>query len=305
LFLKRKVFSSSAFDFNKRPEVIVLEDKKKPVDDEPRYLPFFNEIPENSQTPVPVLIPYEKYNDLPNVFPVFTIGQLVLIQSFTKEKFLLITLHELSKSIEKLKNIRNLILIQKIETKGVSEEIDLFVSILEQSKMDNPVIFHKEYAEKELESLQVKVAMDFGRPFVNGYGNGIFIVNTGKKVSVDEVKSLSFSVLQASRALITKTEYIACPSCGRTLFDLETTTQKIRNKTGHLKGLKIAIMGCIVNGVGEMADADYGYVGGSPGKITLYKNKKVVKKNIPENNAVDELITLIKQSGDWVEPINK
>ena len=301
-FLKRQVATMSAFDFSKRPEVIIMENEKNPVDGEPRHLPFLNEISGGFQSSMPVLVPYEKYDDLPNVFPVFTIDQLELLPNFLKEKFLFITLRELSESVKKLKNIKNLILIQKIETVGVAEDIDSFISILEQAKMDNPVIFHKEYSEKKLESLQVKVAMDFGRPFVNGYGNGVFIVNTGKKISVNEVKHLSFSVLQASRALMTKTEYIACPSCGRTLFDLETTTQKIRSKTGHLKGLKIAIMGCIVNGVGEMADADYGYVGGSPGKITLYKNKEVVKKNIPEENAVEELIALIKGNGDWVEP---
>ncbi len=301
-FLKRQVATMSAFDFNKRPEVIIMEDEKNLVGGEPRHLPFLNEISGGFQSSMPVLVPYEKYDDLPNVFPVFTIDQLELLPNFLKEKFLFITLRELSESVKKLKNIKNLILIQKIETVGVAEDIDSFISILEQAKMDNPVIFHKEYSEKKLESLQVKVAMDFGRPFVNGYGNGVFIVNTGKKISVNEVKHLSFSVLQASRALMTKTEYIACPSCGRTLFDLETTTQKIRSKTGHLKGLKIAIMGCIVNGVGEMADADYGYVGGSPGKITLYKNKEVVKKNIPEENAVEELIALIKGNGDWVEP---
>jgi (E)-4-hydroxy-3-methylbut-2-enyl-diphosphate synthase len=101
---------------------------------------------------------------------------------------------------------------------------------------------------------------------------------------------------------MSKTEYISCPSCGRTLFDLSATTAKIRKRTSHLKHLKIGIMGCIVNGPGEMADADYGYVGTGPGKITLYKSKDIVKRNIPENEAVDELISVIKSNGDWVEP---
>jgi (E)-4-hydroxy-3-methylbut-2-enyl-diphosphate synthase len=107
--------------------------------------------------------------------------------------------------------------------------------------------------------------------------------------------------LQATRTRISKTEYISCPSCGRTLFDLQETTQKIRERTDHLKGVKIGIMGCIVNGPGEMADADYGYVGVGVGKISLYKGKEVVKKNVPSDNAVDELIDLIKEHGDWVE----
>ena len=112
----------------------------------------------------------------------------------------------------------------------------------------------------------------------------------------------AFGILQATRTRISKTEYISCPSCGRTLFDLEETTAKIRNATGHLKGLKIGIMGCIVNGPGEMADADYGYVGTGPGKITLYREKVVVKKNVSEAEGVKELIELIKGEGDWVEP---
>ena len=115
------------------------------------------------------------------------------------------------------------------------------------------------------------------------------------------INATAFGILQASRTRISKTEYISCPSCGRTLFDLQETTAKIRAVTSHLKGLKIGIMGCIVNGPGEMADADYGYVGTGKGKITLYKEKTVVKKNISEDDALDELIGLIKEYGDWVE----
>jgi len=116
------------------------------------------------------------------------------------------------------------------------------------------------------------------------------------------INSLSFGILQATRTRISKTEYISCPSCGRTLFDLQETTAKIRERTSHLKGVKIGIMGCIVNGPGEMADADYGYVGTGVGKITLYKEKEVVKRNVPEVEAVDELIALINDHGDWIEP---
>jgi (E)-4-hydroxy-3-methylbut-2-enyl-diphosphate synthase len=114
----------------------------------------------------------------------------------------------------------------------------------------------------------------------------------------------AFNILQATRTRISKTEYISCPSCGRTLFDLQETTNKIRIRTNHLKGLKIGIMGCIVNGPGEMADADYGYVGSGPGRITLYKGKEVVRRNIPTEKAVDELVNLIREHGDWVEQEN-
>ena len=115
------------------------------------------------------------------------------------------------------------------------------------------------------------------------------------------INGTAFGILQATRTRISKTEYISCPSCGRTLFDLQETTAKIRSRTDHLKGVKIGIMGCIVNGPGEMADADYGYVGTGPGKITLYKGKEVVERNIDENKAVDALIELIKKYGDWQE----
>jgi (E)-4-hydroxy-3-methylbut-2-enyl-diphosphate synthase len=131
-------------------------------------------------------------------------------------------------------------------------------------------------------------------------GDGIFIKT--KNCSTPQLTtSTGFGILQATRTRISKTEYISCPSCGRTLFDLQETTAKIRAKTNHLKGLKIGIMGCIVNGPGEMADADYGYVGVGKGKINLYKEKTVVKKNVSENEAVQALIDLIKEHGDWVE----
>jgi (E)-4-hydroxy-3-methylbut-2-enyl-diphosphate synthase len=135
-------------------------------------------------------------------------------------------------------------------------------------------------------------------------GDGIWI-KQNKCVSAQILNSTQFGILQATRTRISKTEYISCPSCGRTLFDLQETTQKIRERTDHLKGVKIGIMGCIVNGPGEMADADYGYVGTGPGKISLYKGKEVVKKNVTSDTAVDELIALIKEHGDWVERVPK
>jgi len=116
------------------------------------------------------------------------------------------------------------------------------------------------------------------------------------------INNTAFSILQATRTRISKTEYISCPSCGRTLFDLQETTAKIRAVTNHLKGVKIAIMGCIVNGPGEMADADFGYVGSGPGKITLYKGKEIVKRNVPSEIAVEELVNLLKENAAWIEP---
>ena len=123
---------------------------------------------------------------------------------------------------------------------------------------------------------------------------------TSSCVSVQICNSTAFGILQATRTRISKTEYISCPSCGRTLFDLQETTAKVRERTDHLKGVKIAIMGCIVNGPGEMADADYGYVGSGKGKITLYRGQNIVKRTVAEENAVEELINLIKEDGKWV-----
>jgi (E)-4-hydroxy-3-methylbut-2-enyl-diphosphate synthase len=163
-----------------------------------------------------------------------------------------------------------------------------------------PVIVHTQYTTDSEDEFMLNSAVDQGALFIDGLGDGIMI--TAPSIALQRVNSSAFGILQATRTRISKTEYISCPSCGRTLFDLQETTAKIRSRTSHLKGVKIGIMGCIVNGPGEMADADYGYVGTGPGKITLYKEKTVVKKNVPEVEAVDELIALIREHGDWVEP---
>lgn len=177
--------------------------------------------------------------------------------------------------------------IRKIQFDFVENEIDL------------PVVLHCTYSSSELETVQLYAGSDAGIHFIDGFGDGIWI---DASLPNTELNSISFGILQATRTRISKTEYISCPSCGRTLFDLQETTAKIREKTQHLKGVKIGIMGCIVNGPGEMADADYGYVGSGPGKIHLYKEKTIVKKNVSEDNAVESLIELIKEHGDWVEP---
>ncbi|HEY1060797.1 MAG TPA: (E)-4-hydroxy-3-methylbut-2-enyl-diphosphate synthase [Daejeonella sp.] len=150
------------------------------------------------------------------------------------------------------------------------------------------------------ENFQLYSATDFGGLMLDGFGDGIWA--DAPDISAKTILSTSFGILQATRSRISKTEYISCPSCGRTLFDLQITTQMIRSRTDHLKGLKIGIMGCIVNGPGEMADADYGYVGTGPGKITLYRGKEVVKKNVNTENALDELIGIIRDDGNWLEP---
>jgi len=175
-----------------------------------------------------------------------------------------------------------------------------FVFELINSRCDVPVIFKLSYSEPEFESFQLKSAAELGGLFIDGLGDGIWISNE-KETGAQKVCSTAFGILQAARARISRVEYISCPSCGRTNFNIMEVLAKIRELTSHLKGLKIAIMGCIVNGIGEMADADYGYVGSGKGKVNLYKSRVMIRKNIPETEAVDELIRLIKDNGDWQE----
>lgn len=162
----------------------------------------------------------------------------------------------------------------------------------------NPVILHINARDYSSEKFQLWTSSDLGATLIDGFGDGVWLEGgIGNRL----INSTAFGILQATRTRISKTEYISCPSCGRTLFDLEETTSKIRKQTSHLKGLKIGIMGCIVNGPGEMADADYGYVGTGVGKIHLYKEQEVVLKNVKEEDAVSALIDLIKENGDWVD----
>jgi len=163
-----------------------------------------------------------------------------------------------------------------------------------------PVILKGNYRGTGAETLMLYAATDLGALLTDGMGDGIWMV-ADKQMSLKLVNGISFGILQATRTRISKTEYISCPSCGRTLFDLQETTQLIRSRTDHLKGIKIGIMGCIVNGPGEMADADYGYVGTGPDKITLYRGKEVVRKNVNTARALDDLIDLIREDGNWIE----
>ncbi|WP_428327340.1 (E)-4-hydroxy-3-methylbut-2-enyl-diphosphate synthase [Mucilaginibacter sp.] len=188
---------------------------------------------------------------------------------------------------------------------GMADQRSFFFK-LEESELDIPVIIKRDYdfaaitdAELRTQNLQLYASTDLGALLVDGFGDGIWI--DAPAVEAKVITSTAFGILQATRSRISKTEYISCPSCGRTLFDLMITTQMIRSRTSHLKGLKIGIMGCIVNGPGEMADADYGYVGSGTDKVTLYRGKEAVKKNISSANALDELIGIIKDDGNWVE----
>lgn len=180
------------------------------------------------------------------------------------------------------------------------KDLRSFVLQMIQQECKSPVILYNRYQENDFETFQLKSSCDLGVFFIDGLGDGICLSST-TTLPREQIIATSFAILQACRARISSPEYISCPSCGRTLFDLQKVTAEIRKETGHLKGIKIGIMGCIVNGPGEMADADYGYVGSGQGKVTLFKNRKIVKKGISSDKAVDELIELIKDSGDWID----
>ncbi len=204
--------------------------------------------------------------------------------------------------VDKIKKATNVVLIaDSFNPYAMPELRRLFISLSEQG-IKLPVIIKRNYKDISEQEFQLGSSAEIGALLLDGLGDGIWIKQQNC-ASPQLTNSTAFGILQATRTRISKTEYISCPSCGRTLFDLQETTAKIRERTDHLKGIKIGIMGCIVNGPGEMADADYGYVGVGVGKISLYKGKEVVKKNVPSENAVNELIDLIKENRDWVEKV--
>ncbi len=235
-------------------------------------------------------------------YPLMSAKDFLLdLEHSKKLNFVHASLEELSTPfIEKLKNDPTAILV--IDTNnnhGYAEQRRIFVALIHH-ECKVPVVIRRAYKDLTSERLQLYSATDVGGLLIDGLGDGVLIAseNCGSDKLVNET---AFNILQATRTRISKTEYISCPSCGRTLFDLQETTGNIRSRTHHLKGIKIAIMGCIVNGPGEMADADYGYVGSGPGRITLYRGRDVVKRNVPAAQAVDALIGLIQEDGNWVE----
>ncbi len=214
--------------------------------------------------------------------------------------------HELNEQL--LKNIvgQPVVLLVHTDNPHAYAELRLLFYTLLEKGVQLPVVVERDYPEADADAFVLYSATDVGGLLIDGFGDGVLLRHhTAAAATAGErkqVNATAFGILQAARTRMTKTEYISCPSCGRTLFDLQETTAMIRKRTDHLKGVKIGIMGCIVNGPGEMADADYGYVGSGKGKITLYKGQEVVKRNVPSEQAVDELIELIRENGHWVEP---
>jgi len=245
---------------------------------------------------------YQKWNKHKKGYPCLTTKQYLSEQDQSdKMNVIYACFSDLSEELKnKLKLDKTAVLLIDTHNKnGIAEQRRFFIELI-NSGIKTPVIIRRAYENLSEQKLQLSASIDIGSLLLDGLGDGAFIY--APDCGSDQmINSLGFGILQATRTRISKTEYISCPSCGRTLFDLQETTAKIRKVTDHLKGVKIGIMGCIVNGPGEMADADYGYVGTGPGKITLYKEKTVVKKNIDEEEAVDALIDLIKEHDDWVD----
>ncbi len=237
-----------------------------------------------------------KYTNKPGYYPLVLSEQLDLIST---EQVSFIPLEAEENIPTQLASLPKAIVILNTKYGNKTQLYRRFFLELQEKKIPNAVILSYQYETDELETFQLFAGADAGALFIDGFGDGIWL---NADLGAQHINSTAFGILQATRTRISKTEYISCPSCGRTLFDLQDTTAKIRQRTAHLKGLKIGIMGCIVNGPGEMADANYGYVGTGPGKINLYKEKTIVKRNIEEEQAVEALVELIKEYGDWQEP---
>jgi (E)-4-hydroxy-3-methylbut-2-enyl-diphosphate synthase len=255
------------------------------------------------------IVDYETWKhitDKTSRFPLIPYDHLGMVAQWHPGiNFVAITASELNlENMTKFQD-RNIVLVLSTENEhGLADQRRFFIE-LETRQLAFPVIISRQYEVQNEDQLLLYAATDVGGLLIDGLGDGMMLSKKTTDTTTAEdlafVNRASFGILQAARTRMTKTEYISCPSCGRTLFDLQETTAMIRSKTDHLKGVKIGIMGCIVNGPGEMADADYGYVGSGRGKITLYKGQEVVKRGVPSENAVDELIEIIKGDGAWIE----
>ena len=236
-----------------------------------------------------------------NIFPYFN-----SLKDFRKSEAVSNTLNFIEIELSKITNTimqtfsNNVVIVLNVDNANRHDLLSAF-NFLEEKRIKIPVILKGSYQSSDFEKVAIDASIDIGSILLEGMGNGIWIQTKDFDSKINE---LSFLILQNTRTRIFKTDYISCPSCGRTKFDLQETTALVKEHTNHLKGLKISVMGCIVNGPGEMADADYGYVGSGDGVISLYKGKELVKRNISSEHAVDELIQLIKENDDWIDPKN-
>jgi (E)-4-hydroxy-3-methylbut-2-enyl-diphosphate synthase len=258
-----------------------------------------------------------------NIFPLFHgVEYLEVNEKSSAQNFIAIDVHAIDKDVkEKIfeliaTDVSAVLCLYSTNKHSMADVRRNMVELMVRN-IKTPVIISIESHQEQVDDQLIQFSSEAGALLLDGFGDGAWLMNDPEKTDNTKISgrnylaiqnnyqflnATAFSILQAARTRISKTEYISCPSCGRTLFDLQETTAKIRAVTNHLKGVKIAIMGCIVNGPGEMADADFGYVGSGVGKITLYKGKDVIKRNVDSQVAVDELINLLKENGAWVEP---
>ena len=280
-------------------------DESTEVDEQfkPDYIYCGHTLPENRCEGIPYIV--DAYNwepEMENTYPAFSYKEIFSMH-FSKAdvKFLFLPYMALDREVKTALRIHpEVVIIAQSSHVNRLGEFRAMVHELMDSGIENPVVYFQFYEEENAEDFQIKAAADMGALIFDGLCDGLFLFNQGD-LSHQVVDATAFNILQAGRVRISKTEYISCPGCGRTVYDLESTIARIKEATSHLKGLKIGIMGCIVNGPGEMADADYGYVGAGRGKVSLYKKKECIEKNIPEEQAVEKLIELIKSNGDYVE----
>ena len=269
----------------------------------PDYIYCGQELPENRRKDIAYIVDANNWDENEeNTYPAFSYKQIMELH-FSKAKMKFFFLPYMAVERETIAALRlhpEVVIIAQSSHLNRLGEFRAMTFELSDAGLQNPIVFFQFYQEEEAEDLQIKAAADMGALIYDGLCDGIFLFNQGT-LSHDTVDTTAFNILQAGRVRISKTEYISCPGCGRTLYDLESTIARVKEATSHLKGLKIAIMGCIVNGPGEMADADYGYVGAGRGKISLYKKKECIEKNSPEEQAVEKLIELIKSNGDYIE----
>jgi len=243
-----------------------------------------------------LIVDSKYWENKPATYPLFSLDEyLITQQKSTIQNWVQISYNQLNNDvIDLIKKDKTLVLVCFSYHQNYVQELRSLINTLHANKIENPIIIQQAYNEFENADFQLKSAADTGLFFIDGLADGLWLKNTYKQNN-KQLTDTAFAILQASRTRITKTDYISCPGCGRTLFELEKTLQEIKTATAHLKGLKIAVMGCIVNGPGEMADADYGYVGAGPGKISLYKNKNLIIRNIDASEAVEKLISFIEQ----------
>lgn len=262
----------------------------------PDYIYTGKALPANRVAGAEYILDADSWEGAPGTWPAFNHAQLPIMGGCNAElKFLFLPFMVLTDEvIACLKVHPEVVIISQSKHPNRLGEHRALAHRLLTEELRNPVVFFQHYAENNAEDLHIKSAADMGALIFDGLCDGVFLLNQGS-LSHEVIDATAFGILQAGRVRTSKTEYISCPGCGRTLFDLEKTIARVKAATSHMKSLKIGIMGCIVNGPGEMADADYGYVGAGRGRISLYKGKECVEKNIPEEEAVDKLLALIKR----------